>query len=141
MSNIGQLFKTLGNNSTFLGYITQDKTSAEIIDQAMSDETLMSELLNIVNDVSLIKSKMDIVIGQRLKSMKKVVEPENIIVSISDADVQDQDQDQDQDPDPFTLFTQKPINKENVIFLWSTCYLERVGLKTRLVNEDIEMFY
>jgi hypothetical protein len=133
MSNIGQLFKTLGNNSTFLGYITQDKTSAEIIDQAISDETLMSELLNIVNDVSLIKSKMDIVIGQRLKSMKKVVESENIIVSISDTP--------DQCQDPFTLFTQKPINKDNVIFLWSTCYLERVGKTTRLVNKDIEMFY
>jgi hypothetical protein len=131
MSNIGLLFKTLGNNTTFLGYINTDKTSTQIIDDATSDETLMTELLQIVDDVTLIKSKMDIVIGQRLKTAKKATESENIAISINEPDVQD----------PFSGFVKKPINKDNVVFLWETCYLERVGLKTRLVNEDIEMYY
>ena len=128
MSNIGQLFKTLGNNDTFIGYINPDKTATQIINDATNDSGLMGELLQIVDDVQLIKTKMEIVIGQRLKNVKKVSETDNNIVSISETDL-------------FSNFKHKPLNKNNVVFLWPMCYLEHVGSTTRLVNEDIEMYY
>jgi hypothetical protein len=118
MSQIGQLFKVLGNNSIFLNYIQPNKTRSEIIDDAIEDEELMSVLTPLVDDVSVIRSKMDIIVGQR---MKKMVE--------------------EAPSDTFSLFIHKPLNVENVVLLCDSCYLERVGLSIRLVNKDIEMFY
>jgi hypothetical protein len=33
------------------------------------------------------------------------------------------------------------LEKEKGIWLWPTCYLERVGTQMRLVNDGIEMYY
>jgi hypothetical protein len=65
MSNqIGELFKVLNNNETFINYCLTWQTIEEIIDQSINDTDLMNGLTTLVDDISLIKNKMSIVIGQ-----------------------------------------------------------------------------
>lgn len=141
MSNIGELFKVLGNNPVLLGHITDghnnNQTNSEIIDVAFSDQELMSVFTNIVDSVDTIRSKMDIVIGQKRKGMQKKTDSPvtNITMVLSEIP------NEDIEVDAFYHMVHKPLNQDNVVWLNHICYLERVGMLIRLINGDIEMFY
>jgi hypothetical protein len=120
---MNQLFKVLGNSEIFLDYINQFDTAKEIIDVALSDEKLMSLLTPLVDDVEMIRTKMEVVVGQRMK--KKV----NKFNDEKEKEKEEQEEEKEEE------------KKEKGIWLWPTCYLERVGTQMRLVNDGIEMYY
>lgn len=186
MAKIGELFKVLGNNQDFLNYIVEghknNQTVKEIIDVAITNEALMTILMGVIDDVSVIMSKMDIVISQKIKGInaaknKKeenkesnnvenrvelvIKEKKQQIVKEDESDdgewnetweegewnedwkkeQEKRDDDEEKDDDLFAHMIHKPVNKENVVWLWRTCYLERVGSLMRLIHNDHEMFY
>lgn len=140
-NNVGELFKILGNNAIFLNYIKIGFTVQDILENALNNVELMDILTQLVSDVSTIRTKMEIIIGQKLKKQKvikteeskeeeiKVIESEEIKLEIEEI------------KDPFSHMMHKPINPANVVWLWSTCYMERIDHRVRLINRDTEMYY
>jgi hypothetical protein len=130
MASVGELFKFLGSNNVFLDLCNDsEKTNPQIIEDVFQNEELIAKLRNIVQDDSIIKSKMDILIGQKRKNQNKK---------------QDQKQDQKQEQDPLEEtkeFKHTPINESNVIYLDNFAYIERVDHRMRLVTHDFEMYY
>ena len=143
MSNqIGELFKILGKNEVFANYVKEienGKTNQEIIDIALNDEALMCTLTLVVSDVEVIKNKMDVIIGQKRKNYeKKIVSElkEKSIVVDTKSLIQDE-----KEEDKFSIFNNKPINFDNVVWLNDYIYLERVNHLIRLVTTEFEMYY
>ena len=130
MASVGELFKFLGSNNVFLDLCKDsEKTNPQIIEDVFQNEELIAKLRNIVQDDSIIKSKMDILIGQKRKNQNKK---------------QDQKQDQKQEQDPLEEtkeFKHTPINESNVIYLDNIAYIERVEHRMRMVTHDFEMYY
>ena len=72
MASVGELFKFLGSNDVFLELCKDtEKTSEQIIADVFENEELIAQLRNIIQDDSIIKSKMDILIGQKRKNQNK----------------------------------------------------------------------
>jgi hypothetical protein len=70
MASIGELFKTLGKDETFSKYCSQienGKSNSEIINLAFEDDNLVSILKKIIDDTEIIKTKMEVIIGQKRK--------------------------------------------------------------------------
>ena len=88
-ANIGELFKTLGNNPDFFNYIingnNNNKSVLQIIDDVIADESLMNILIALVADISVIRLKMEIAINQKIKGLKTKKEKE-ISLTISEKD-------------------------------------------------------
>jgi ABC-type Zn2+ transport system substrate-binding protein/surface adhesin len=162
MAAIGELFKNLGKNEIFANYcneITNEKTNNEIINLALNDENLMSILKNIINNEEIIKNKMDIIIGQKRKTLeklnnKKIIEVKNIIVEKNKDNEYDEhdehdnnehdeheNEDDEIEEDKFINFKYKPLNIDNVVWLDTNNYLERVSYQVRLVNINFELYY
>jgi len=138
-NNIGELFKTLGKNEIFSNYVMEidnGKNNKEIIDIALNDEALMCTLTMIVSDIEIIKNKMDIIIGQKRKSYEK----KNNETKVNETKVNETDLNET-DLNETIEFKYQPINIENVIWLNSNSYLERVDYKMRLVTTDYEIYY
>jgi hypothetical protein len=134
MASIGELFKVLGNNEVFNSYCQDTtKTNIEIVNESFDNAELMLILRNIVQDDSIIKSKMDIIIGQKKKNASKPKQQE--IVKIVD------DNNEVEEDLPVIEFKFKPLNPENVVYLNDYSYLERVDHRTRLVTLEHEMYY
>jgi hypothetical protein len=78
MSNqISELYKVLNNDEKFLKYTeelklepTQEQSNV-LIDKALNDEELMKLILPIIDDIEIIKSKMQIRMTQTLKTVNK----------------------------------------------------------------------
>jgi hypothetical protein len=134
MASVGELFKFLGSNNVFLDLCKDsEKTNPQIIDDVFQNEELITKLRNIVQDDSIIKSKMDILIGQKRKSQNKKPDQK-----------QDQKQEQKQEQDPLEEtkeFKHTPINESNVTYLDNFAYIERVDHRMRLVTHDFDMYY
>jgi hypothetical protein len=136
MASVGELFKFLGSNDVFLDLCKDtEKTSEQIIADVFENEELIAKVRTIIQDDSLIKSKMDILIGQKRKSQNK--KPD-----------QKQSQDKKQDPqdkedtqEPKKEFKHVPINPSKVIYLDDFAYIEQVDHRMRLVTHDCEMYY
>jgi len=142
MASVGELFKFLGSNDIFLDLCkNSEKTNSQIIEDVFQNEELITKLRNIVQDDSIIKSKMDILIGQKRKSQNKKPEQEKK----PDQDKkQDQKQEQEQEqPENKEVkeFKYTPINESNVIYLDNIAYIERVEHRMRMVTHDFEMYY
>ena len=132
MASVGELFKFLGSNDIFLDLCKDsEKINSQIIEDVFQNEELIIKLRNIVQDDSIIISKMDILIGQKRKSQNKKPDQK-----------QDQDQKQEQDQlEEAKEFKYTPINESNVIYLDNFAYIERVEHRMRLVTHDFEMYY
>jgi hypothetical protein len=141
MSNkIGDLFKLLSKNEIFTNYIKDienGKTNQEIVNSALNNEQLMQDLTSIVDDVEVIKNKMDIIIGQKRKNYEKEREKEKLK---DKEEISEVDQNQHQDSE-IIEFKYKPINPEKVIWLNNYSYLEKVDHRMRLVTTEYEMYY
>ena len=73
MAAIGELFKYLGKNQKFNTYCNElqnNKKNEEIINLVFQDEELLKEIKNIIDDESVIKNKMEIIIGQKRKALE-----------------------------------------------------------------------
>jgi len=159
MTNIGELFKILGNNPSILSYIDngfENKSIKEIVEDALNDEELMDVLKLIVVDVNIIRSKMEIIISQKIKNKlsirdkkidieKKECEEKKEVVNnnvelVVDELVVDELVEKETD-DLFSHMLHKPLNPEKVIWLWKTCYMEQVDHRMRLINGPTEMYY
>lgn len=136
ISNVGELFKFLGNNPLFLEYIKNGyesgKPNTEIIDEALADQELTASFDYTTIPLETVRNKMEIVIGQKRKglSANKPSESDtnnNITYSVEE--------------DEFAHMKHKPLNRANVVWLWNTCYMERDGTIIRLIHGDWEMFY
>ena len=71
MNNIGILFKEIHNNIIFNEYckeLTIDNQE-EIINNVLNNFELINVLLNIVNDIEIVKSKIELIIGQKVKKL------------------------------------------------------------------------
>ena len=69
MESVGELFKFLGSNVIFQDLCKDsEKTNQQIIADVFENEELIANLRNIVQDDKIIKSKMDILIGQKRKN-------------------------------------------------------------------------
>ena len=127
MASIGELFKFLGANESFLS-LCQDiqKTNQQIIENAFQNEELITSLRNIVQDDNIIKAKMEIIIGQKKKGQPKkqeqIQEDTNIVEELVD-------------------FKYKPINPSKVVYLGNFAYVEPVDYRVRLVTHDYELYY
>jgi hypothetical protein len=137
MASVGELFKFLGSNDIFQG-LCQDseKTNQQIIESAFQNEGLISTLRNIVQDDNIIKSKMDILIGQKRKNQTKKQEQVNIQLSIQNPNDLPTNQEEE-----VKEFKYVPINPDKVIYLDNFAYIERVDHRMRLVTHDSEMYY
>lgn len=148
-NNIGELFKFLGNNETFTNYIKEienGKSINEIVDLATNDEELMEKLTALVSDVSLIKNKMEVLIGQKKKSFDKKNET-NAANSNKKQKLNDSSMETatatatTTTTDPFSKFSYKPFDVNNTVFLDENIYLERIDLRLRLVTTEFELYY
>ena len=136
MSNIGELFKNLSKNSLFESYVKElehNKTPKEIVERALNDDALMTELRNIIDDIPMIQNKMETIVNQKMKkihtttsSSKKVEEP--IIEPIQEEDI-------------FATYLSPPIHPDNVVCVDQQFYLEKVGNTMRLVTQEYDMYY
>lgn len=131
MNNIGELFKVLGKNEIFANYVKEvaSKSNEEIINFAINDNELMDSLSTIVNDIEIIKVKMDVIIGQKRKSYEKQLEKDNITNVKSDCE------------DNVIVYKYEPLNVNNVVYSDEHFYLEKNGLRLRLVTSEFEMYY
>jgi hypothetical protein len=93
----------------------------------------MNNLTILVPDIQIIRDKMNIIIGQKRKNMKVVVNEEK--------EVNEENEEEEEVTDLFANMKHKPINKDKVVWLWKTCYTEQIDHRIRLVNGDIEMYY
>lgn len=149
MAAIGELFKTLGKNEIFNGLckkIENGLTNNEIIDEAINNEELISILKNIIDDIDVIKNKMDVIIGQKRKGFEKQFEKKkNENLKLNSETNNESYAILLENTDKFAVFNYKPYNKDNVVWINEKAYLEKDGLKIRMVfyiNEDeYEMFY
>ena len=72
MASVGELFKFLGSNDIFLELCKDsEKTSQQIIEVVYQNDELIAQVRNIIQDDNIIKSKMDILIGQKRKNQNK----------------------------------------------------------------------
>ena len=144
MANVGELFKVLCNNEIFNSYC-QDKTKSniDVLNESINNEEIMNVLRNIVNDDNIIKSKMDVIIGQKRKnSNKQKTNNVSTISSRNETEVVSTCVEDDKELEERKIeFKFEPINPYNVIYLNDYAYLERVGIQMRLVTVDYEIFY
>ena len=139
MASVGELFKFLGSNDIFLDLCKDSgKTNQQIIEDVFQNEELIGKVRNIIQDDSLIKSKMDILIGQKKKNQNK--KPEQKPHSANKEQDQKQDQVEEQQ-ETKKEFKHVPINPSKVIYLDDFAYIEQVGHRMRLVTRDYEMYY
>ena len=132
MASVGELFKFLGSNNVFLDLCKDtEKTNQQLIEVVFQNEELIAQLRNIIQDDSLIKSKMDILIGQKRKSQNKK----------QDQDKKHDDTLQLEEQENKKEFKYVPINPSKVIYLDDFAYIEQVGHRMRLVTRDYEMYY
>ena len=140
MASVGELFKFLGSNNVFLDLCKDsEKTNPQIIEDVFQNEELIAKLRNIVQDDSIIKSKMDILIGQKRKNQNKKQDQKQ-----DQTNKQEQDKKLEQEQDPLEEtkeFKYTPINESNVTYLDNFAYIERVEHRMRLVTHDFEMYY
>ena len=150
-NNVGELFKILGNNAIFLNYIKIGFTVQDILENALNNVELMDILTQPVSDVSIIRTKMEIIIGQKLKKQKVIKteeskEEEIKVIETVENELKEEESEEikleiEEIEDPFSHMMHKPINPANVVWLWSTCYMERIDHRVRLINRDTEMYY
>jgi hypothetical protein len=159
-ASIGELFKILGKNEIFSKYckeIENEKSNNDIIDLAINDIELMNILNNVVSDISIIKNKMDVIIGQKRKLYNKNKDPEDNLLKINkNPETNDkkkninkeeesidtyEEESVDTDEEEPVVFKFEPINKDNVTYLTKYIYLEKVGLRLRLVTTEFELYY
>lgn len=148
MASVGELFKFLGSNDVFLDLCKDsEKTNPQIIADVFQNEELIVKIRNIVQDDSIIKSKMDILIGQKRKNQNKKPDQKQEQNKKQDQDKkQDQKQEQTNNQEQYQLeenkeFKYTPINESNVTYLDNFAYIERVEHRMRLVTHDFEMYY
>ena len=94
MAAIGELFKTLGKNEIFnelCKKIENGSSNNDIIEDAINNEELMNILKQIIEDVNVIKNKMDVLIGQKRKTFEKLQEKKNIEETSGEKEVQNKD--------------------------------------------------
>ena len=138
-NNIGELFKVLGKNETFANYVKEienGKSTNEIIDFAVNDNDLMEQLMTLVSDVAIIKSKMEVIIGQKKRSFEKKNDNAN-----TNAKPENNAPAESKSTDKFSNFSHKPFNLNNVVWLDENTYLERIDMRLRLVTTEFEMYY
>ena len=129
MAYVGELFKFLGSNIIIQGLCKDnEKSSQQIIELVFENEELITKLRNIVDDDNIIKSKMDIIIGQKRKNQKK---PEQNSVK-NNVETNKQEE---------ISFKCNPIDPSKVIYLDSFAYIEPVDHRLRLVTHDYEIYY
>jgi hypothetical protein len=113
-----------------------EKTNQEVIEYVFQNEDLINKLKNIVQDENIIKSKMDILIGQKRKNQNKKQEQT----------LKQEDQSSNKDDNPSKQeevkeFKYPPINPSKVVYLGDFAYIEQVDHRMRLVTVDFEMYY
>jgi hypothetical protein len=127
MASVGELFKFLGSNDIFLNLCKDsEKTNQEVIEYVFQNEDLINKLKNIVQDENIIKSKMDILIGQKRKNQNKK---------------QEQTLKQEDQLEEVKEFKYPPINPSKAVYLGDFAYVEQVDHRMRLVTVDFEMYY
>jgi hypothetical protein len=140
MASVGELFKFLGSNDIFLDLCkNSEKTNSQIIDDVFQNEELITKLRNIVQDDNIIKSKMDILIGQKKKSQNK--KPDQKQEQYKKQEIQSINESSNNQTQEVKEFKYTPINESNVIYLDNFAYIERVDHRMRLVTHDFEMYY
>lgn len=100
--NISIFFKEIHNNIIFNEYckeLTVDNQT-EIINKVLSNSDLINVLLNIINDYEIVKSKIELIIGQKVKKIP-VIKP---IVKEVEIEV---DEDEDDECNKPLLYYQK----------------------------------
>ena len=128
MASIGELFKYLGSNDIFQGFCKEsEKSNQQIIEDVFQNEELIAKLRNIVQDDNIIKSKMDILIGQKRKTQNKKPEQKTNGQTDKQEEVKE------------SKYPAK--NKSKVHNLDNFGYIEEVDHRLRLVTDDFEMYY
>jgi hypothetical protein len=130
MASIGEFFKFLGSNSDFHTLCQDaDKSVDQIIEDVFQNDGLISSLRTIVQDDSIIRSKMSVVIGQK----RKQTHPKN--------KKEDEEEEVTKKNDDIVVFAYNPLNVSNVMYLDKNFYTEKVDHRIRLVTRDYEMYY
>lgn len=140
MADIGKLFKVISNDLYFLDLCQNTElTNEEILQTAFHDESFITNLRSIINDDNIIKSKMEIIIGQKRKTSKKP-----IIQEKEELEKEEKEKDELEDKkeeEEKTNFISDPINLDKVTYLGNFAFIERVDYRMRLVTKDFEVFY
>lgn len=138
MASIGELFKFLGANELFQGLCQNaEKTNQQIIETVFQNDEVITTLKTFVQDETVIRSKIDILIGQKRKNQNKKQEQ----VKQEQTEEKQQQVDQDQDKEEVRSFKSAPINPLKVVYLDSFAFVEQIGNTMRLVTHDYEMYY
>ena len=151
MTNIGGLFKELNNNKLFNNYVEQIRLDTEnknnIINDMLNNIDFMDNLHVYVEDDNIIREKLIIVIGQKLKKSIVVKPPEDVVIEKSEDDIDEQSED-DKQKEFIRNFQSSVIinNKEKAVWLTPTTLLDppidmRIDPRMRLVTPYYEMFY
>ncbi len=139
MAAIGELFKNLSKNNIFneiCKKMENGLSNNQVIEEAMNNEELITELKNILDDVNIIKSKMEIIIGQKRKGIEKqkekLVQNNNTNNNNNKSD-QNSEKEIKMNNDEFSFFKNKPQNKNNVTWINDKTYIEQNGLNLKMV--------
>ena len=144
MSNIGELFKNLSKNALFENYVKeleQNKSPKEVVESALKDEILLTELRNIVDDISIIQNKMETIVNQKMKKINIVSKKSEETILIPSIVVVEPIVEPQTKEDLFSQYISPPISVTNVICENSLFYLEQVGHTMRLVTKEYDMYY
>lgn len=152
MAAIGELFKTLGKNEVLENYCKEMENGAsnnEILEEALNNEELMTLLRNIINDDSVIKNKMDVIIGQKRKAFEKNQQKElyestqfNQSNNKQHKNEKVEDKIDEEDEDVFIpTVISRPFNEDKAVWLGNWAFIEVVDHRTRMVTTDFECYY
>lgn len=111
-----ELFKELSSNEIFAKYLSQlnELDEATVLTNALNDNELMQKLVSIINDLEIIKTKMQIKINQANKGKNKITSNPTL---------------------------NYPYEENNILYLTDTIKIVKKGLEYKIVTPEYVMNY
>jgi hypothetical protein len=143
-NNIGDLFKEFSENSNIQYYITEgikeNQNILDIVGCIFDDNELIEFLTTFVSNVTTIKDKLKIFVGQQIKKMSS----SNDKKEKKEEQQQNLKQNNEEDEDDTTQIMVEPYAPpltDNPRWLFQGCYVEQIGLRMHMSTPDHEFYY
>lgn len=149
MAAIGELFKFLGKNEILENYCKEMENGAsnkDILDEILKNDDLMMSLKSIIDNEDIIKSKVDVIIGQKRRIFEKnnqfqmQTQPQMQPLPNNETKNKNDDDDDDKVIEEITVIS-RPFNENKAVWLTEWAFIEVVDHRTRMVTNMFECYY